>query len=107
MFPKPFLLLMFFVSAFTSHAVVLDDALEEEKNDTIAANKSEYDKLLGEPHETAEGLVTFHLLKDKLYCLFKSSKSAKNVFMTSLLEYELSNISENLNSFFVSKTSFI
>ena len=79
--------------------ILIFDALEEEKNDTIAANKNEYDKLLGEPHETAEGLVTFHLLKDKLYLELPTALLGRHMLLGSTV----SGISDNTNAIVGSK----
>lgn len=71
----------------------------EEAKDTVEVKKSEYDKLLGEPHETASGLLDLHLVKEKLYMEVPFELLGRHMLLGSTV----SKISDNTNAIVGSK----
>lgn len=61
--------------------------------------KSDYEKLLGEKHEVAEGLLTYHLVKGKLYMELPLELLGRHM----LLGATVSKISDNTNAVVGSK----
>ena len=71
----------------------------DEVKDTVEVKKSEYDKLLGEPHETASGLLDLHLVKEKLYMEVPFGLLGRHMLLGSTV----SKISDNTNAIVGSK----
>ena len=67
--------------------------------DTVEIKKTDYDKLLGEKHETAEGMFTLHLVNDKLYMEVPLKLMGKHMLLGSTV----SKISDNTNAIVGSK----
>ncbi len=72
---------------------------EAAKSDTTATKKNKYDELLKGPHETAEGLITLHKIKGKLYFELPVTLLGREMLIGSTV----TEISENANAVVGSK----
>lgn len=91
--------LLLFSSITSICAANISAVSNDEKKDTVKVEKSEYEKLLGEPHEKAEGMLTFHLVKDKLYLELPTGLLGRHMLLGSTV----SRISDNTNAIVGSK----
>ena len=86
-------------TAFLMSSFYCMSAYADETKPSKEDNKNEYEKLLGEKHEIAKGMLTYHLVKDKLYMELPLELLDRHM----LLGATVTRISDNTNAVVGSK----
>ena len=86
-------------AAFLMSFLCCPSAFADEVKPAKEDSGNEYEKLLGKPHEVAEGMLTYHLVKDKLYMELPLELLDRHM----LLGATVTRISDNTNAVVGSK----